>query len=145
MTKLYFVKQERPEKARLLCQLIESFFSRNGQRILVYLQEPEQAIALDRFLWTWDKASFLPHCFDSGAIDCHSEPIVITAQENNCNGATTLIMGNPCSINFIKHFSEVIDLAEIYDEILADQSRDRFRHYRESGFAPEMLPFILST
>ncbi len=139
MPKLFFVKQERPEKARLLCQLTEHFFSRNAQRILIYLQEPEQAIALDRFLWTWDKASFLPHGYDSGAVDCHSEAIVITSREDNTNNADILIMGNPCSTDFIQHFNEVIDLAEVYEDTLASQSRDRFRSYRESGFAPEML------
>ena len=138
MTKLYFVKQERPEKARLLCQLAENFYHNSGQRILIYLQEPEQALALDHFLWTWDKGSFLPHCYDSGAVDCHSEPIVITSQENNCNGAQILIMGNPCSTDFVGHFQEAVDLAETYDETLAIQSRDRFRSYRLNGFNPEM-------
>ncbi len=138
MTKIYFIKQQQPEKARLLCQIIEHFFSSGDQRILLYLQDPDQALALDRFLWTWEKGSFLPHCYNSGAIDCSGEPIVITTQEENPNAAQILIMGNPCSSEFMSRFKCAIDLAEIYNESLAAQSRERFKAYRQSNFKPEM-------
>jgi len=140
VTKVFFARQQRPEKARLLCQLTEDFYGQKSGRILIYLQDVDQAVALDRFLWTWEKGSFLPHVYDSGAVDCHSEPIVITTSETNCNGARILIMGNPCSNSFINGFSLVVDLAEVYDEQLLAASRDRFRHYRDCGFKPEMYP-----
>ncbi len=138
MTKIFFVKQQRPEKARLLCQLTEDFYLQKAGRILIYLQDAEQAMALDRFLWTWEKGSFLPHVYDSGAVDCVSEPIVITTSETNCNGARVLIMGNPCSPSFVKGFAKVVDLAEVYDDQLLARSRERFRQYRSAGFEPVM-------
>ena len=138
-TRVLFARQERPEKARLLCSLVEDCF-RERERILVFLQDEQQAMAMDRFLWTWDKGAFLPHAYNSGAVECVDEPIVITCKEENPNGASVLIMGIPCSIDFIGRFDLAIDLAEVYDETLLQESRQRFKHYRDNGFHPAMYP-----
>ena len=47
-------------------------------------------------------------------------------------------MGKPCSVEFVRNFEQVIDFAELYDDALADASRQRFARYREAGFAPRM-------
>jgi len=137
VTVVKFAKLERPEKARLLCHLAEEQFN-NGKRVLIRVQDDNQAVSLDRFMWTWDKGGFLPHAFNNGSVDCLDEPIVISVRENNPNAAAILIMGHPCSVEFIRNFELVIDFAEVYDKQLADISRDRFRHYREHGFNPQM-------
>ena len=137
MTKVRFAKLERQEKAKLLCQLTEQHFS-SGSRILISVQDDNQAVALDRFLWTWDKGAFLPHAFYNGSVECLDEPIVISVKENNPNGATILIMGQPCSHEFIRQFDLVIDFAEVYDRQRAEKARERFKSYRNAGFDPQM-------
>lgn len=137
MTQVRFAKLEQPQKAQLLCQLAEEHFS-VGKRVLVRVQDDNQAVSLDRFMWTWAKGAFLPHSFYNGSVDCLEEPVVITVREGNPNGATVLIMGQPCSAEFITRFELVIDFAELYDKKLAEQSRKRFRTYREAGFNPQM-------
>ncbi len=137
MTVVKFAKLERQEKIRLLCQLAESQFC-SGERVLIRVQDDNQAVSLDRFMWTWDKGAFLPHSFNNGSVDCLEEPIVITVREDNPNGASTLIMGSPCSLDYIRQFQLVIDFAEVYDKQLAELSRKRFRQYRENGFNPQM-------
>ena len=47
-------------------------------------------------------------------------------------------MGRPCQVEFIRQFRQVIDFAETYDDALLQASRERFRLYREAGFAPEL-------
>ncbi len=106
--------------------------------MLVRVQDENQAVTLDRFMWTWDKGSFLPHACNNGSVDCLEEPIVITAKESNPNGASVLIMGQPCSRDFIKRFELAIDFAEVYDQELAEHARKRFRSYRDDGFEPQM-------
>ncbi len=64
--------------------------------------------------------------------------MVIGSCERNPNGARVLIMGKPCSFDFIRQFEHVIDFAEIYDAELAADARRRFVQYREAGFAPGM-------
>ena len=137
MTAVKFAKLERQEKVRLLCRLAEEQFNA-GKRVLIRVQDDNQAVSLDRFMWTWDKGAFLPHAFHNGSVDCIEEPIVITVREDNPSGASILIMGQPCSIDFISQFDLVIDFAEVYDPQLAECSRDRFRSYRDHGFDPQM-------
>lgn len=137
MTLVKFVKLEQQNKAQLICRLAEEQFSA-GKRVLVCVPDDNQAISLDRFMWTCEKGSFLPHAFDNGSVDCLEEPIVISVQESNPNGATVLIMGQPCSQDYIRHFELAIDFAEIYDRQLAELSRERFKSYRDAGFNPHM-------
>lgn len=121
----------------MLCQLAEQQYA-TGKRVLVRVQDENQAVTLDRFMWTWEKGSFLPHACNNGSVDCLEEPIVITAKENNPNGATVLIMGQPCARDFISRFELAIDFAEVYDKQLAELARERFRSYRDDGFEPQM-------
>lgn len=137
MTRVEFVKLERPEKARHLCELAEEFFLQ-GHRVLVMVQDDNQGVTLDQFMWTWKKAAFLPHAYDNGAQECFDEPVVITVREENANGADVLIAGRPCSADFARHFRLVIDFAEIHDEALRDAARERFRIFREAGFVTVM-------
>ena len=137
MTVVKFAKLERQEKVRLFCQLAQEQFNA-GKRVLLCAQDENQAVSLDRFMWTWDKDSFLPHAFSNGSVDCLEEPIAISVREDNPNGASVLIMGHPCSIAYLRKFELVIDFAEVYDKKLAELSRGRFRQYRENGFNPQM-------
>lgn len=137
MLRVEFIKLRKPEKAKHLCQLAHSFFA-DGKRVLVTVQDDNQGVTLDRFMWTWQKGSFLPHAFDNGAVDCLDEPVVITSGERNPNGARVLIMGKPCSTEFIRQFDCAFDFAEIYAEDLANAARQRFVRYREAGFNPGM-------
>jgi DNA polymerase-3 subunit chi len=89
-------------------------------------------------MWTWKKAAFLPHAYDNGSQECFDEPVVISIREENSNGAEVLIAGRPCSIDFVRHFRLVIDFAELHDEALREAARDRFKQFREAGFAPVM-------
>jgi len=137
MTKVEFIKLKKPEKARHLCELAEEFYA-SGWRVLITVMDDNQAVTLDRFMWTWQKGSFIPHACDNGAVDCLEEPVVIGTAERNPNGARVLIMGRPCTLEFLRQFEQVIDFAEIYDDELAAAARVRFASYREAGFAPTM-------
>lgn len=137
MSVVRFVKLERQEKAGILCQLAETHHG-VGKRVLIRVQDDNQGSALDRFMWTWDKGSFLPHAFYNGSVDCLEEPIVISVREQNPNGASVLVMGAPCRLEFLRQFELVIDFAEVYDKQLADAARQRFRDYRDAGFSPQM-------
>lgn len=137
MTIVKFAKLERQEKVQLLCRLTEEQYS-SGKRVLIRVQDDNQAVSLDRFMWTWDKGAFLPHAFSNGSVDCLDEPIVITVREDNPNAAPILIMAQPCSLEYLRKFDLVIDFAEVYDKHLAELSRERFRLYREHGLNPQM-------
>jgi len=132
-----FVRLKKQEKAKHLCELAETFFDQ-GRRVLITVLDENQGVTLDRFMWTWKKGAFIPHAYDNGAVDCLDEPVVIGSCERNANGARVLIMGKPCPLEFLRQFEHIIDFAELYDDQLAEASRQRYRNYAEAGFAPRM-------
>ena len=137
MTRVEFVKLNRPERATILCDLAEEFYLA-GQRVLVMVHDDNQGTTLDQFMWTWKKGAFVPHVYANGSVDCHDEPVVIVSAEENPNGAEVLLLGSPCSLEFLRHFKRVIDFVELSDETRLEESRERFRRYRENGFSPVM-------
>ena len=137
MPRVEFVRLDRPEKARLLCELAEEFFTA-GQRVLVVVEDDNQGNTLDQLMWTWKKGSFLPHAWENGSQDCSDLPVVISAGEANPHGAQVLIAGRPCQPGFAGQFQVIIDFAEVYDENLREASRQRFRSFRDAGFEPVM-------
>lgn len=138
LPELRFVRQEQPDNLLQLCRLVAAEYEQQC-RVLLVMADEEKAIALDRYLWVWDKTSFLPHVFDNGTLPTTTEPIVISLQENNSNGASVLIMDRDCASDFLRRFDRVIDFARTYDPHLLDLSRQRFRQYRDAGLNPEML------
>jgi DNA polymerase-3 subunit chi len=137
MTRVEFIKLRKPEKAKHLCELAEEYFH-GGKRVLITVLDDNQGVTLDRFMWTWQKGAFLPHAYDNGAVDCLDEPVVIATSERNPNGARVLIMGKPCSVDFIRQFEVAVDFAELYDDDQAAEARRRFTCYREAGLDPGM-------
>ncbi len=137
MTRVEFIRLDGPEKARLLSELAEEYFLL-GQRVVILVEDDNQGVTLDQFMWTWKKGSFVPHVYDNGTLECLDEPVVITCHQENPNGAGVLICGRSCELDFARRFQTVIDFAEVYDETLREASRERFRAYREAGLAPVM-------
>lgn len=137
MAEVRFIRLEREEKALHLCRIADEHFL-SGSRVLVIVGDENRAVTLDRFMWVWDKKSFLPHSLDNGTVDCMDEPVVISTMERNSNQAKVLIMGSPCSADFIDRFDLIFDFAETYDKQLAESARTRFRRYRTLGYSPSM-------
>lgn len=131
-----FIALKKPEKARHCCRLAETFFN-EGKRVLVVVQDEAQGRALDRFMWTWRKTSFIPHTL-AGEAETAPEPVLITTDRDTEFHAEVLIMAAPCSIEFIRRFERVYDFAELHDPALHQESRQRFSRYREEGLEPRM-------
>ena len=137
MPRVEFIRLKKAEKAKHLCELAEEYYNA-GKRVLITVLDDNQGVTLDGFMWTWKKGTFIPHVYANGAVDCFDEPVVISTAEQNPNGAQVLIMGKPCSPGFVRQFEFAIDFAELYDDDLANASRQRFAQYREAGLDPGM-------
>ena len=137
MPDAFFYKLSKPEKAPLLCRISEQYLHA-GKCVLIVVDDENQGVTLDRFMWSWNEGSFVPHVYDNGAVDSIDDPVVIASREANPNGAQVLIMGKPCSMAFINRFEIVVDFAELYDDAATIASRERFSAYRDAGFKPKM-------
>lgn len=73
---------------RVLPQICEKVFGQ-GERLVV-VAVTEQLARLDRDLWTYDKASFLPH----GAERAEMQPILLSTEPLPANGGSNVALAD---------------------------------------------------
>src|SRR5579871_5977810 len=88
MTETLFYHLERRALEDVLPGLVEKSLQR-GWRALIRTDSSERSDALDTLLWTYDDQSFLAHA-QSGDGDSSRQPVLITAEDENPNGAQIL-------------------------------------------------------
>jgi DNA polymerase-3 subunit chi len=81
---------ERRRLEDILPGLIEKTLER-GWRAIIRTESAERASAVDALLWTYNDASFLPHAI-TGEGDPGLQPVLITVEEDNANGANVLFL-----------------------------------------------------
>lgn len=136
MTEIRFYHLTRTSLDRALPELLEKCYER-GWRSVVLTSSDQRVEQLDDHLWTYDKddfskASFLPH---GSARDGHPEdqPIWVTAQDENPNGATVLFLTAGMISNHIGDFTLVCDLFDGRDPQAVAAARDRWRAAKQAG------------
>ena len=88
MTETLFYHLERRSLEDVLPGLLEKSLER-GWRALIRTDSAERSDALDNLLWTYDDQSFLAHA-QMGDGDAARQPVLITLEEGNPNGAKIL-------------------------------------------------------
>lgn len=88
MTETLFYHLERRALEDVLPGLVEKSLER-GWRAVIKTDSAERSDALDNLLWTYDDQSFLAHA-QSGDGDGARQPVLITVEEENPNGAQIL-------------------------------------------------------
>lgn len=109
--------------------------ARAGSAVLVYAPEAATAERIDRLLWTTNATSFVPHCRADSPLAAES-PIVIAEQVDGLPHAAALLnLGEevPPGFSCFEELIEIVSTAE-GDRVPA---RERFKFYRERGYAPE--------
>jgi DNA polymerase-3 subunit chi len=106
-----------------------------GRRVIVRASSEEMAAALNERLWTFDDASFLPHGA-AGDGDPTTQPIFLTSEVENPNGATMLVRLTGAEA---AEGDEAFDLAllmfEGRDESALAQARAEWRRLKDEGRA----------
>src|SRR3979409_1744159 len=85
MTEVLFYHLQNMSLESVLPPLLEKSLER-GWRVVVQSTSPERAEALDAHLWAYRDDSFLPPP-NLHAADAQHQPIVLTVEEGNPNGA----------------------------------------------------------
>ena len=88
MTETLFYHLERRGLDDVLPGLIEKTLER-GWRAVIRTESSERADAIDNLLWTYSEQTFLPHA-QSGDGDPKRQPVLITVEDENPNGANVL-------------------------------------------------------
>ncbi len=117
------------DRIEAMCRLIAARVAA-GERLQVYAPQAVQAEAIDRALWTFDALSFVPHCRQGSALEADS-PVVIGGAAGD---AGVLVNYSDVMPPDADRFAVVV---EVVGQESADReaARQRFRQYRERGFA----------
>ena len=115
---------------RALPKLMEKALA-GGFRALVVTQ-PEHVEQVDDLLWTYDPASFLPHGSEkAGRLE--AQPILISAQAENRNGATLLVITDGRSESTPDNWARILDIFDGKDAEAVAAARQRWTAYKEQG------------
>jgi len=133
----FYVIASSGPRARLefACRLAEKAWLHN-HRVFVRAGSEDEARVFDELLWAFHDRSFVPHEL-AAADGAATAPVSIgtVLPEGRCDDLVLLNLGEDVPARFAEfaRIAEIIDA----DEARRRQGRERFRHYREQGIAPE--------
>lgn len=103
--------------------------------VLVYAPQTDVADQLDRLLWTQPAIGFVPHCRASSPLAAETPILLADQLEQLPQDHCLLNLSNEIPPGFSR-FEELVEIVSTDD---GDRlpARDRFKHYRERGYALE--------
>lgn len=128
-----------PPRLKQVCTLIEKAF-RDGERVLVWLEDDAALTQFDNLLWTFGDRSFVPHeplAADPAACEA---PVQLYAGADlpaaTQGHFTTLVMLREQASKAALQFPAVIEVVDA-DPAIRAAGRARFRFYRDQGVTPQ--------
>lgn len=131
MTEIRFYHLQKSPLERALPQLLEKVLAK-GARAVVMAGSEERVEALNTLLWTYAQQSFLPHgsARDGNAAD---QPIWLTTEDENPNGATILVLTDGASSESLGTFDLCCELFDGNDPEVVSAARERWKDYTQAG------------
>lgn len=115
-----------------VCMLTHKAF-RLGHRIYILTADVDSAQRLDRLMWTFNAGSFIPHGMGSRPEDADL-PVLIGREEPPAAYDDVLIPLTPQVPECFSRFQRVAEVVN-GDEGVKTLGRERFRFYRDRGYA----------
>jgi DNA polymerase-3 subunit chi len=132
-----------PDRMAYCCRLLRKAVSGNARVVVTGL--PATLAHLDKLLWTFSPADFVPHCLlDSDAQMVAASPVIFANSIQSVPHQQVLInLGQHVPEGF-ERFERVIEVVGLDDE---DRSlaRARWKHYTERGHAITRHDLTLKT
>ena len=131
----YSLKEgSRGDRFLLTCRLAERIHAQH-LRAYVHVPDTQQALHIDRLLWTYKQHSFIPHGLAT-QVDREWTPILIGSDGDPGGENQILVNLGPEVPAFFDRFERLLDLVDL-DPAVKQAGRARFRHYRDRGYALE--------
>jgi DNA polymerase-3 subunit chi len=115
---------------RALPPLIEKTLER-GWRALVRAGTPERLEILNEHLWSWSEGSFLPHGL-VGEDRAASQPVLLTTEMNNDNGADVLFVVDGAEAGELSSFTRTILIFDGNNDDALVSAREEWRRAKEN-------------
>ncbi len=131
MTEIGFYHLQRVTLERALPMLLEKILQR-GLKAVLMAGSTERIEALNGQLWTWEQRAWLPH---GSARDGNAglQPIYLTTEEENPNGAEVLVLVDGVAPAFLDRFDRAVDIFDGRDEAAVAAARSRWQSWRDAG------------
>lgn len=133
MTEVRFYHLERQSENQVVPLLLSKALER-GHKIVLKLPSPQAVEQMDAHLWTFKEHSFLPH--GSQKIGhAESQPVWITAEDENPNGADVLILCSGAGSEMQGDFDLCCEMLNGHDGEAVSSARARWKDYKDNkGF-----------
>lgn len=125
---------ESGDKEHFTCRLVNKIFQKQHQ-VYVHAADAAQAGKLDQLLWTFSDLAFIPHGLPDDP-QVAELPVIIghgDPPEHQHEVLVSLSQEPPAFFSRFERVAEVVAASE--EEKI--QARDRFRFYRDRGYALE--------
>ena len=133
MTEVSFYHLERQSLDQVLPKLLERVVD-SGPRAVVLTGSDERVERLNALLWTYDDSSFLPHGAKADG-NLADQPIYLTTEEENPNGATVLTVIDGVRPTYIGEFDRCLEVFNGHDDGEVSAARERWKQYKDLGYA----------
>ena len=132
MTEIRFYHLTRGYLEDALPVMLELTVGRDRRRAVVMAGSPARIEVLNRHLWVYNDRGFLAHGSreDGNAAD---QPIWLTDQEENPNGAKVLFLTDGAGAENIAGFELVCEIFDGNDEKAVAAARGRWQSYKDAG------------
>jgi DNA polymerase III subunit chi len=132
MTEILFYHLAGQTLEQVLPALLHKSLER-GWRVVVQASSDERVEALDAHLWTWRDDAFLPHGTSRDA-EAAQQPIVLTANAENPNGATVRFLVDGANLAAdAAGYERIVLLFDGEDPEAVEMARVRWREAKASG------------
>ena len=133
MTDIAFYHLQKWPLEKALPRLLEKTLEA-GKRAMVMAGSEERVEALNAFLWTYDRESWLAHgsARDGSAED---QPVWLSTVDETPNGATFLFLTDGAVSARVGEFERCFELFDGNDTAALEAARGRWKAYKEAGHA----------
>jgi DNA polymerase III subunit chi len=123
---------EAEDKLQVACRL-SAKAAKQKLRVLIYAPDEMQAQKIDKLLWTWQPAGFLPHCMTRSPLAAQT-PVLITHDPEDTPHDEVLLNLHSAWPPAFSRFQRLVEIVGRDDED-REAARGRFRFYRDRGYA----------
>jgi DNA polymerase-3 subunit chi len=133
----FYVLPGTEARARLkfACRIAEKAYLAD-QHVFVWLDDASELQSFDELLWSFADRSFVPHEIYSDAQQWQDTPVLLGCEAQPRQPFDVLLnLGSevPAAATHAGRIAEIVDA----EEPRRRAGRNRFRHYRDLGLAPE--------
>ncbi len=134
MSRIDFYHLQKQSLEEVLPVLLTKAYG-TGNKIGLKTTSEERVAYLNNYLWTYNDESFLPHGSKKDGFSAQ-QPVFLTAEDDNANGATYLFLVDGAEIEPAKatNYERVFNVFDGSSETALMQARRLWKVYKDAGF-----------